>query len=525
MTQLKPITIQRTGAIILDSQSDDNGMIEDVLRQYAELRSAAGHLHTYKVTDLALWGAAASGNVAEPFLDLLERLSQTSPPVTLVRQVQEFFNRYGQLWLEDRAGQLVLRSTDALLLQGAARVVDATVDAETILIDYEDRSRVKAELARSGMPVLDRTALSGTGTADFDLVESVNLRDYQREARDRFATHASSGGVIILPCGAGKTVVGVSIAALLQSSTLVVTPNRTIGEQWASHFSSMTSLTANDIDLFPSEISSRPVSIVTYQSLTSHQQGFANRLAEALDVPWGLVIYDEVHSLPADVFRQSAALQSTRKLGLTATLVREDGREREVYALIGPPVWQSRWRELERQGWISPVECFEVRVRVDSSDRDENRGFVGKVKTVERLLDRHPDDQVLVAAHRLSEVEILSKRLGIPSVVGKTPQSRRRQLFDAFRSGDISRLVVSSVANVGVDLPDANVLIQVSGTFGSRLEEAQRLGRLLRPKCNQKAARFYSLVLPFTRERQFAERRQRFLVDQGYHYRIVNVRG
>jgi DNA excision repair protein ERCC-3 len=525
VTRPKPITIQRSGAIIIDSQSDPDGVLEDVLRQYAELKSAAGHMHTYQVTEVALWGAAASGNLAQPFLDLLNRYSETPPPVLLVRKVQEFFNRYGKLWLEYLDGQIILRSTDAVLLSSAARQIDSEVTDGYVSIDRYPRAKVKAELAQSGMPVIDRTVRAESGTVDVQLSDSVHLRDYQRQARDRFITHAHAGGVIILPCGAGKTVVGVAIAARLQSSTLVVTPNRTIGEQWASHFCSMTSLSADDIDLFPSEISSRPVSIVTYQSLTSQKDGFANRLADAQEIPWGLVIYDEVHSLPADVFRQSAALQSTRRLGLTATLVREDGREREVYALVGPPVWQSRWRELEREGWISPVECFEVRVRVDSSDSSGDRGFAGKVRTVERLLDRHTDDQILIAARRLRDVEILSNRFGVPSIVGKTPQARRRELFDAFRNGQLNRLVVSSVANVGVDLPDANVLIQVSGTFGSRLEEAQRLGRLLRPKDSDQPARFYSLVLPVTREREFAERRQRFLIDQGYHYRIVNVRG
>ncbi|TVR71102.1 MAG: restriction endonuclease subunit R [Sphaerobacteraceae bacterium] len=525
MTERNSISVQRSGSIILDTTRDPHGEVEDVLRLFAELQSAAGNLHTYRVTDLSLWGAAASGNSADTLLPLLQENSPANPPATLVRRVHDYFNRYGQLRLESRDTGLVLCSPDPMLLNEAAQHLGKRVAHGVIPISAAERLSAKSKLAQSGLPVVENATHRLTGNADFSLNESVLLRDYQKQARDRFVESSHDGGVIILPCGAGKTVVGVSIATSLRSSTLVVTPNRTIGEQWLSHFSSLTTLNADDIDLFPSDIGRKPITIVTYQALTSQRNGFARRLSEAQEVPWGLVIYDEVHSLPADVFRQSAVLQSKRRLGLTATLVREDGRERDVYALVGPPIWQSRWRDLERQGWISPVDCYEVRVRVDSAPEQPERGFAGKVRTVERLLARHTDDQVLIAAHRRKEVEILSNRLGVPSVTGETPQSMRSQLYEKFKSGALSCLVVSTVANVGVDLPDANVLIQVSGTFGSRLEEAQRLGRLLRPKADQKPARFYSLVLPVTREREFAERRQRFLVDQGYRYRIVNVRG
>jgi DNA excision repair protein ERCC-3 len=521
-----PISIQRSGALILDTSGDTDGSVEDVIRQFAELTSAAGNLHTYRITNLSLWGAAASGLDSGTLLSVIDRYSAAPAPATLLNQVQGFFSRYGNLWIESHYhAEAALKASDAMLLQDAAQILSREVSNGTIVLRDDERSWAKALLARNGMPVCD-PGLESTPTAvPMELSETVELRDYQRHARDRFLQHSDDGGVIILPCGAGKTVVGVAIAAALSSSTLILTPNRTIGEQWAEHLCFMTTLTADDIELFPSQPGERAVSILTYQALTTQANGTSQRLSDAMEVPWGLVIYDEVHSLPADVFRQSAILRSKRRLGLTATLVREDGREHEVYSLVGPPIWRSRWRELERDGWISPVECVELRVRVDDASGQPDRGFLGKVRTVERLLDRHRNDRVLIAAHRLREVEVLSQRLGIPSVVGKTSQAQRRRLFEQFRSGEIRQLVVSAVANVGVDLPDANVLIQVSGTFGSRLEEAQRLGRLLRPKSNAKPARFYSMVLPVTREREFAERRQRFLVDQGYHYQIVNVRG
>jgi DNA excision repair protein ERCC-3 len=329
---------------------------------------------------------------------------------------------------------------------------------------------------------------------------------------------------VLMPCGAGKTVVGVAVAVELSARTLVVTPSREVGEQWQRHFLEMTTLTDPEIALFDALDREATVSILTYQGLTVRRDGTAERLIDALGVPWGLVIYDEVHSLPADVFRLSASLQSLRRLGLTATLVREDGRQRDVFALVGPPVWQAPWRELERQGWIAPVECVEVRVRLgDEREATDDRRLAAKFRVLRRLLERHEPDRVLIAAHRLREVNVVARRLGIPCVTGETPQRERARLYDAFRRGEINRLVLSRVANVGVDLPDANVLVQISGAFGSRLEEAQRVGRLLRPKAGDRPARFYSLVSPDTREAEHAARRQRFLIDQGYRYRIVNT--
>jgi DNA excision repair protein ERCC-3 len=524
-TNQAAIAFQRSGDILLDTRNDQSGEVEDLLRQFAELRSAAGTLHTYSISDLSLWTAAASGLDGSTLVELLSTATSNRIPGSLLTRINTFFSRYGQITIEGFPDALILTCDDPVLLREIANLADLPVTNGNIELPGSQRGRIKAKLAEAGYPVVDNVRPALTSSGGYSWNPEVELRDYQANAVSRFVEHASDGGVILLPCGAGKTVVGVAIAARLDARVLVITPNRTIGEQWADHFRQMTTLSNSEIERFPSFPGEQPVTVVTYQALTSSQSGVSARLHDATDIPWGLIIYDEVHTLPADVFRHSAALQSRRRLGLTATLVREDGREREVYGLVGPPVWQSRWRELERAGWISPVECFEVRVRTAGDQSRGDRGFAAKIRTIERLIEKHPEDRVLIAAHYVREVEAIARRLGVPSVTGQTPHAERKRLFDAFRAGEVKILAVSRVANVGVDLPDANVMIQASGTFGSRLEEAQRLGRLLRPKETSRPARFYSLILPETRERQFAERRQRYLVEQGYHYQVVNARG
>jgi DNA excision repair protein ERCC-3 len=523
VTSERAIAFQRSGMILLDAKRDPEGRIASVLSAFAELASAAGSMHSYRVTELSLWAAASSGRTADQFFSLFDENASSPVPRDLVVVVSRFFDRFGQLRLVECGGEIRLVSEDPLLLRQAASVLGREVLDGALTIESSERGSVKANLAQAGFPVKDDIQPRRVEAADFELRDNVNLRNYQHAAIEQYLRDARSGGVILLPCGAGKTVVGVAIAALLRAKTLVVVPNRTIGEQWAEHFKTLTTISPDDVSLFEDASGSRSVSIVTYQALTRQQSGDMVKLIDASTVPWGLVIYDEAHSLPADVFRQSAALQASRKLGLTATLVREDGREREVFALVGPLVWQSRWRELEREGWISPVECYEVRVPLEHSNATADRILGAKIRATERILKRHEDDRVLIAAHRLREVHALARRFDAPSITGQTPQGERRRMYDAFRTGATRRLVVSRVANVGVDLPEASVMIQVSGSFGSRLEEAQRLGRLIRPSSNEKPARFYTLVAAGTRERTFAERRQRFLVDQGYRYRVVKL--
>ncbi len=523
VTQTNAIAFQRSGTLILDTSQDVDGRVEDQLRQFAELSSAAGSLHTYQVTDLSLWSAASSGMTASDVTGALTRHASNRIPSVLVRRIDEYFGRFGAITLTGTPESLRLESGDPVLLQYVGELLDCRPAQGVIHLPSGSQGQILAKLGRAGYPVVDQVFEGTDESGGFQLCSDFALRDYQEQAVQRFVQGRDRGGVVLLPCGAGKTVVGVAAAAALDTRTLVVTPNRTVGEQWADHFQRLTTLSAGDVALFDGIDSSKPVNIVTYQALTGSTGDVTATLHEASSVPWGLIIYDEVHSLPADVFRQSAVLRTRRRLGLTATLVREDGRENEVFSLVGPPVWRSRWRDLERQGWISPVECFEIRVRSNRDVQTGERGLMAKIRTVERILARHPDDRTLIAAHRINHVRALATRLKVPAITGETSTRERSALYQAFRDGEIRTLVVSRVANVGVDLPDANVLIQVSGTFGSRLEEAQRVGRLLRPKEQQKPARFYSLVLPDSREREFAERRQRFLIEQGYRYEVVNT--
>ncbi len=329
--------------------------------------------------------------------------------------------------------------------------------------------------------------------------------------------------MILLPCGAGKTVVGVALAERLRARTLVITPSRTIGDQWREHFLTLTSVPEEAVSIYRRGVATAPITIATYQALTARGEERA-ALSDVLDQPWGLIIYDEVHSLPADVFRLSASVQSVRRVGLTATLVREDGREREVFSLVGPTVFATPWRELERHGWIAPVDCVEVRIRIPGQrDLTEDRVLAAKLKVVRRILASNSNQPTLVVAHRLKEVAAVSRAVDAPMITGKTPEGTRAKYYRDFRAGEIARLALSRVANVGVDLPDASVLIQLSGAFGSRQEEAQRVGRVLRPKATGQRATFYTLVIAGTREVEFAARRQRFLVDQGYRYRVLDV--
>jgi DNA excision repair protein ERCC-3 len=316
----------------------------------------------------------------------------------------------------------------------------------------------------------------------------------------------------------------VAAASRLKARTLVITPSRTVAEQWVEHFRSMTSAEPAAIAIYRRGFAPTPITIATYQALTASGQNGTRALAHVLDEPWGLIIYDEVHSLPADVFRQSAIVQSRRRLGLTATLVREDGRERDVFALVGPTIYSVPWRELERHGWIAPVDCIEVRVRLsDRRQLSADRMLAAKLKVLRSILARNANESGLIVASRLKEVAAASRMFDAAAVTGATPHAERQRLYEAFRDGRVTRLALSRVANVGVDLPDATLMVQISGAFGSRQEEAQRVGRVLRPKAAGTRARFYTLVVAGTREVEFAARRQRFLIDQGYRYRVVEV--
>lgn len=519
------LIFQRDRTILVATASPAFPAARDQLRQFAELVQSSGAYHTYRITDLSLWSAAASGLSVGTISEVFDRFGEHAAPRSLVAFVQEFIRRYGLLRLEGAPGSLRLLSTDRSLLAWIATAHQFTWDGVCLVIPDERRGWLKSTLAAEGYPVVDAAALAATEHLPFDLRSGVSLRSYQTEAVDRFVERGRSGGVVLLPCGSGKTVVGIAAAARLRAKTLIVTPSRTIAEQWYRHLLDLTTLTSAQVSFFHARRSLTPVTIVTYQALTSRANGRAANLAALIDFPWGLVIYDEVHSLPADVFRSSAALQSRRRLGLTATLIREDGRERDVFSLVGPAVFLMPWRLLEHRGWIAPVDCVEVRVRpAREQPATPERLLAAKLRVLRQLAVHHQDEPLLVIAHRLIEVAAAARALDAPVISGQTPASERRALYDAFRNGEHRRLVLSRVANTGVDLPDAAVLVQVSGAFGSRQEEAQRVGRLLRPKQGDRAT-FYSLVATGTRETEFAGRRQRFLIDQGYRYQVVDAEG
>jgi DNA excision repair protein ERCC-3 len=516
------LIFQRDSSILVSSGSPAFLAARDQLRRFADLIQSSGAYHTYRVTDLSLWSAAAGGTTAAEIIDVFERFGEHPAPRTLVAFVQGFIRRYGLLRLEGALGSLRLVSADHALLTRIARAHHLEWDCSSLVVPDERRGGLKSTLADEGYPVVDNAAIMAAGNASYALRAGVKLRSYQAEAVRRFVERGGSGGVVLLPCGSGKTLVGIAVAARLSARTLIITPSRTIAEQWHRQFLDATTLSASDVGFHHARRSVKPVTIVTYQALTTRVSGRAPTLAALLDLPWGLVIYDEVHSLPADVFRSGAALQSLRRLGLTATLVREDGRERDVFSLVGPTVFSAPWRLLERRGWIAPVECIEVHVYPPPGKRaTAERHLAAKLQVLRALAQRHRGEPMLVVAHRLVEVAAAARALDVPMVTGATPAHERRSLYDTFRRGTRRCLVLSRVGNVGVDLPDASVLVQLSGAFGSRQEEAQRVGRLLRPKRGRRAT-FYSLVGSGTREEDFARRRQRFLVDQGYRYQMVD---
>ncbi|HEX6818998.1 MAG TPA: DNA repair helicase XPB, partial [Ktedonobacterales bacterium] len=548
-----PTVVQSDRTILLEVDSPLYAEARDALLQFAELEKSPEHIHTYRLTPLSLWNAAAAGLDAPRVLELLARFSKYELPPNVVTDVRDYIGRYGRLKLVREGGELLLRSDDMALIAQVERqkrmqpFVRAQRDLRTLVIDPARRGHVKQALVGIGFPAEDLAGYTEGIPLSFALRETAlsdapfALRLYQRSAVDAFyAGGATSGGagVIVLPCGAGKTVVGIGSMAAVQRATLILTPNTIAVRQWISELLDKTTLTADQVGEYTGERKDiRPVTVTTYQMLTY-------RPSEESDFPhfglvtghdWGLIIYDEVHLLPAPVFRITAEIQARRRLGLTATLVREDGREADVFGLIGPKRFDVPWRELERQGWIATAECHELRValpeeqRLDyaiSEEREKYRMAAEnpvKAQLVRALLERHAEDQVLIIGQYLDQLKSLAADLDAPLLTGRTNTAQREKLYDAFRRGELTRLVVSKVANFAVDLPDANVAIQVSGTFGSRQEEAQRLGRLLRPKSDGRPAHFYTIVTRDTRDQDFSANRQLFLTEQGYRYTIEDA--
>ena len=537
-----PLIVQSDRTVLLEVAHPDAEDARHELSVFAELERAPEHVHTYRITRLGLWNARAAGHTAEQMLATLEKFAKFPVPQTVAVDIQETVGRYGRLVIDrDAEGELVITTTDPAVLAEITRSSKVgpllgvrRASTEWTLQPWA-RGQVKQELLKLGWPAEDLAGYTPGTPHEIELVEDGwQLRPYQRKAVDTFSEGGS--GVVVLPCGAGKTLVGAAAMADTKTTTLILVTNAVSARQWRDELLKRTSLTPEEIGEYSGQVKEvKPVTIATYQILTAKRKGQYAHLAllDALD--WGLVVYDEVHLLPAPVFKLTADLQARRRLGLTATLVREDGREGDVFSLIGPKRFDAPWKEIEAQGFISPAACYEVRVDLPADDRleyaaaaDEERYRLAatapaKIDVVRALAARHSGEQILVIGQYLDQIDTLATALGAPKITGETPVDDRELLYQAFREGTVPLLVVSKVANFSVDLPEASVAIQVSGSFGSRQEEAQRLGRLLRPKTNGHTASFYTLIARDTVDQDFAQNRQRFLAEQGYSYTILDA--
>jgi DNA excision repair protein ERCC-3 len=537
-----PLIVQSDKTLLLEVDHPDAQACRMAIAPFAELERSPEHVHTYRLTPLGLWNARAAGHDAEGVVDSLIKFSRYPVPHALLVDVAETMDRYGRLQLvNDPTHGLVLRGLDKIVLVEVAKskklagMLGDRIDDETIAVHPSERGRLKQALLKLGWPAEDLAGYVDGEAHDIALAEDGwTLRSYQQEAVDGF--WAGGSGVVVLPCGAGKTLVGAAAMATAKATTLILVTNTVAGRQWKRELIARTSLTEDEIGEYSGERKEiRPVTIATYQVLTSRRGGAFTHLDLFGARDWGLVIYDEVHLLPAPIFRFTADLQARRRLGLTATLVREDGREGDVFSLIGPKRYDAPWKDIEAQGWIAPAECVEVRVTLTDAERmayavteAEERYRVAatartKLPVVRALIDKHPDEPVLVIGGFLDQLHELGEYLDAPIVQGSTTNKERERLFDAFRAGELRTLVLSKVGNFSIDLPEAAVAIQVSGTFGSRQEEAQRLGRVLRPKADGRQAHFYTVVSRDTIDTEYAAHRQRFLAEQGYAYTIVDA--
>jgi len=537
-----PLIVQSDKTLLLDIDHILSDECRRAIAAFAELEKSPEHIHTYRLTPLGLWNARASGHDAEQVIDVLLKYSRYAVPHSLLVDIAETMSRYGRLRLEAHPVHgLILVSNDPAVLKEVTRgkkvapMLGKQLDEETIVVHPGQRGFLKQALLKLGWPAEDFAGYVDGEHHEISLKQDGwKIRKYQELAAEGF-WHGGSG-VVVLPCGAGKTIVGAAAMAHAKATTLILVTNTVAARQWREELLKRTDLNADDIGEYSgAKKEIRPVTIATYQVMTTRKQGVYAHLDLFDAIDWGLIIYDEVHLLPAPIFRFTADIQSRRRLGLTATLVREDGMEGEVFSLIGPKRFDVPWKEIEAQGYIAPADCVEVRITLTDAERlnyataeqEDRYRFCATSQTKKdvaiALARQHVNDQVLVIGQYLDQLDALSEALGVPVIKGETPIKERERLFALFRTGEIKCLVVSKVANFSIDLPEATIAIQVSGTFGSRQEEAQRLGRILRPKADGRGARFYSLVARDTIDQDFAQNRQRFLAEQGYAYRIIDA--
>ena len=568
------IIVQSNLEILVEVHNPHYIEARDAIAPFTELVKSPEHLHTYRISHLSLWNAASTGLTADDVLARLESQSKYPIPETVVTEVKDYMSRYGMLKLIKNEKGLCLESTDVTLFKEITKlpnVADCLIEFEgedKAYVDPNKRGVLKMSLTLNGFPVEDIAGYVAGDPLDVDFRKEtlagkkLALRSYQKEASEIFYASGSEkggSGVIVLPCGSGKTVIGMATMVLMKTRTLILTPNISAARQWIREILDKTTLTADQVKEYSGDVKEiGPVTVATYQILTQRKRlkKTDEEIEEAeenksdIDKPlvnfplfsehkWGLMIYDEVHLLPAPVFRFSAEMQATRRLGLTATLVREDGKETEVFSLIGPKKFDLPWKVLESQGWIATADCSEIRVTMNPELKmkyalAQNRDKINIASTneqkddvVEKLIAQYnePEDRILIIGQYIEQLTKLSEKLNIPLITGKTPNKERDKLYLAFRRGELRNLMVSKVGNFAIDLPDASILIQISGTFGSRQEEAQRLGRVLRPKEDGRPAHFFSLVTKDSKEQDFAMNRQLFLTEQGYAYKIMHYSG
>lgn len=536
---LGPLIVQSDRTVLLETDHINANEARHELAIFAELERAPEHIHTYRITKLGLWNARAAGHDADFILSSLNTWSKYPVPPGVAREIEETIARFGKLLISRDELGLILKSESRAILaevssnRKIANLLEGAVEGGYRVRDWA-RGQLKQELLKLGWPAQDNAGYTPGTPYKIELNQDAwQLRDYQRQAVEKF--NLGGSGVVVLPCGAGKTLVGAAAMASAGTHTLILVTNTVSARQWRDELLARTSLKQEDIAEYSGAHKDlAPVTIATYQILTTKRKGEFTHLELLNARDWGLVIYDEVHLLPAPIFKMTADLQARRRLGLTATLVREDGRESDVFSLIGPKRFDAPWKQIEAQGYIAPANCYEVRVSLPDEERmeyaiadQESRFRIAatspqKLGIIKTLLKKHPGEPTLIIGQYLNQIDTVSEALNIPKLTGATPVDEREALFKKFRSGELKALVVSKVANFSIDLPEASVAIQISGAFGSRQEEAQRLGRLLRPKADGRSAAFYTVVARDTVEQDFAQNRQRFLAEQGYSYEILD---
>jgi DNA excision repair protein ERCC-3 len=537
-----PLIVQSDKTALLEVDHPDAVDARHDLAVFAELERAPEHIHTYRITKLGLWNARAAGHDADFVLGVLDRYAKFAVPTSVRTDIVETMSRYGRLVIRraDDGGLELTSDSPAILVEAGhhrkmADLLGGRISETAFRIQDWARGAVKQELLKLGWPAEDLAGYTEGTPHPIDLVETGwQIRDYQKLAVEKFWEGGS--GVVVLPCGAGKTIVGASAMTVAKTNTLILVTNTVSARQWKAELLKRTSLSEDDIGEYSGSVKEvKPVTIATYQILTTKRKNEYAHLALLNAKDWGLIVYDEVHLLPAPIFKMTADLQARRRLGLTATLVREDGKEGDVFSLIGPKRFDAPWKEIEAQGYIAPAACFEVRVDLQDEERldyamsaQDDRYRIAatspvKIQVMQDLLARHVGEPTLIIGQYLDQIYTVAEALGVPFITGETPIDERERLFQAFRDGVEPTLVVSKVANFSIDLPEASVAIQISGSYGSRQEEAQRLGRLLRPKADGRKASFYTIIARDTVDQDFAQNRQRFLAEQGYSYEILDA--